>query len=330
MIYLKLSIPTDKLIGEKLAVPIYNANGMLLVNSGQILSEKLINHISSIGINTVYIHDGNDDITLSEILPSNIRLKFIKLLKNEFIMCKKINYLNETVISKIVEDLLREINLSENAFLYNNIGSNDDLELLSNHSINTTLVSIMIGVKRNYATKKLFNLGIAALLHDIGKLYSLKEDHVELGYRLLKKNLFFTSTMTIAVLQHHENINGTGYPSKISSEKIFEFSKIISLSNEYINHLFSKETILPNEIIEKLSAETLTKFDANIFKDFSRSIYCYPNGLTVKLNNQLTGLVIMQNRDMPLRPVIMVKINDQREYIDLTKNLTLFINKIKI
>ena len=328
---MKLTIVSDNVIGSQLAVPIYNGDGILAINSGMNITDKVVNYIKRLGINTIYIHDGFDEITLQDVIDSGIRLSLLKTLKAEFNSIKTKKWINESVISRVVENIISNVNLSENAFLYNNIGYTDDEIALVNHSIDVAILSIIVGANNGYDQKKLFSLGVGALLHDIGKLFTSEEDHTLVGYKLAKSNVFFTPTMCVPILQHHENKDGSGFPEKIYEDKIYEFSKIVSICNEYIVQSNSHKGLLPHEIMEHITTEATKRFDFEIFKKFNDSIHCYPNGLTIELNNGLKGIVIMQNKNFPLRPIIMVNKNDnERAYINLMDILTLFISKVII
>jgi HD-GYP domain-containing protein (c-di-GMP phosphodiesterase class II) len=101
--------------------------------------------------------------------------------------------------------------------------------------------------------------GLAALLNDIGKLIcDNDENHVVVGYNLLKQNNMFKPTIFTSVYQHHEYEYGTG-PIKIGEDKIYEFAKIINMLDLYINIINNEKHILPHEAIEKISALSAKK-----------------------------------------------------------------------
>lgn len=325
---MKFMALNEKTIGKELAVPIYTQSGMIYLNKGSLINERNFQQIKKIGINTIYINDGVDEITLQEVYETPLKLKAINELKNIFEDSKKTNYIQEVPLIKIVEDMIKHINISENAYLYNNVGKQDELFELCNHSINVTLLAIIVGYNKKYTPDKLLKLGIGAILHDIGKLFTSEKKHVIEGYNLAKKNTYFSPTSYMCIRSHHETENGTGYPDKLTGDKIYEFTKIVSICNEYMNMLSSESVVLPHEAIETITAMGQQKFSNDIYKDFITSIYCYPNGLTVKLSNGSEAIVVNQNKDMPTRPVVAVKFNNELRCIDLVKMLTLFIDKV--
>lgn len=324
----KLMVLSDKAIGATLASSIYNSNGMLFMNRGILITDKTLFHLKKIGISTIYIEDGNSEVNLQEVLEPSIKIQIIKSLKAEFVSISKNKKINDDVFSNCVKLIIENINLSENALLYDNIGHEDELMKLVTHSLNVTILSVMVGIKRKYDMKKINSLGMGSLLHDVGKLISTGEDHAEQGYKLAKLNSMFTPTINVTILQHHENVNGTGFPQKINGEKIYEFAKIVAVCNSYINNL--SLGILPHEALEKITAQANIIYDAETIKDFSSTVYCYPSGLTVQLNNGMSGTIISQNQNFPLRPIVEVVVSEGKKYINLLKELTVFIDKVII
>ena len=92
---MKLVLANDKLVGETLANPIYTEYGMMFINKGNKISETVISRLKKMGITTIYIEDGNDEIDLQEVLPTPIKLKSLIALKEVFEEIKKKDYVNE-------------------------------------------------------------------------------------------------------------------------------------------------------------------------------------------------------------------------------------------
>ncbi|MBC2396985.1 HD-GYP domain-containing protein [Clostridium tetanomorphum] len=228
----------------------------------------------------------------------------------------------------MIDEIINNVNLSENAFMFNDIvKNNNDIELYI-HSIDVCILSVILGINRGYNKKYLKNLAMAALLHDIGKMFSQGDDHVKEGYKFIKGTNSFPPTVYMTIYQHHENEDGSGYPEGIDREKIYELSKVVHICDYYVNLINDINKNLINETMEKITAQASSKFSEDVYKDFIKSIYCYPNGLPIKLNNGLDGTVVMQNKNYPLRPIIGVFVNNEPRLINLMDHLTLFIDKI--
>lgn len=326
---MKLVIVNEKLVDEVLANPIYTENGILFANKGNTISSAVIKRLKNMGITTIYIEDGNDEITLQEVLPTPVKLQILKSLKQVFKEAQEKEYINYEKIITIVRDIIQNINLSENASLISNLVHDNEVSKLALHSLDVTILALMVGIRKKLDNAKLIKLGNAALLHDIGKLLTDSSKHTEIGYKLVKRNPEFAVTTYMAIYYLYEREDGSG-PLGVKGEKLNEFVKIISICNEYIENISVDKGMLPHEAVEKITAQAVTKFNKDIFKDFVESIYCYPNGLHVKLNNGLSGIVVMQNKGATTRPIVAVHENDSYRFCNLmeSSNLTLFIEEV--
>lgn len=326
---MRLVFANANLVGKTLAYPIYAENGALFLNKGNTISETLLYRLKKMGVTTIYIEDDVDEISLQEVLPAIIKLRVVKLLKEVFEEVKKSRYIDEGKVFTAVDEILKNMNLSENAAVISNLAPNDDFSKLAIHCMDVTILTLMVCIRKKFDEKKLVKIGSAALLHDIGKLFIEGEKHVVIGQELIKKNPAFTSTTYMAVYYLYEREDGSGLFGA-RGEKIHEFSKIISICNEYTENVYGEKALLPHIAMEKISAEALSKFDQQVFKDFVQSVYCYPNGLRVKLSNGLEGTVVMQNKGFSTRPILGVKTNEGYRFCNLveTENLTLFIEEV--
>lgn len=326
---MKLKLVNDNLINQKIASPIYNYNGSIIMNTGSVLTQRLISKIKEMGINTLYVQDENSELAMQEIISPITKIEMIRILKEEFDSIQRTKKVNDRIILYLVQKLMEEISESENSIMINNIANMGEKMDLVVHSINVAILSILVARGRKYNERKLQNLCIGALLHDVGKLFTeIKEKHPMEGYLIVRENDIFSPISTVAILQHHENVDGTGFPEKVKDDKISESAKIISICNEYERKVSLDENSFSYQIVEEIVAKTLTQFDSNILSTFVNSIYCYPNGLDVTLNNSSTGTVISQNKNFPTRPII--KIENSKQNIDLLKELSLFVEKVNL
>jgi HD-GYP domain-containing protein (c-di-GMP phosphodiesterase class II) len=325
---MRLVLLNEKILGKELAMPIYFANGIIYANEGSILSEGAIRNLKNVGIDTVYIKDENNDMNLKEVLNAPIRLEVMHELKDTFDDIKKSKTVDEYKIGNIIDKIVDNFEVSENSFMLNNIGhKNEDLKLV-NHSINVALLSLLIGVNKKYNRDKLEKLATGAILHDVGKLFDNGPNHCKIGYNIVKNTSHIPVTSYMCIFHHHESEDGTGYPEKLKGDKIHEFTKIVSICNEYNNLLQPGRFRLPSLAIEYIASQAGKKFDREIYNDFIKSIYCYPNGLFVRLNNGVKGVIVKQNKNFPSRPVVGVIVDGKPVIYDLLKNLTLFVEEV--
>jgi HD-GYP domain-containing protein (c-di-GMP phosphodiesterase class II) len=202
-------------------------------------------------------------------------------------------------------------------------GPNDNY--LASHSVKSTIIAIIIGFYIKLPNHRLIELGVAALLHEIGmiklpqKLYLSNRPlypnefktirtHPVLGYSMLK-SYDFPLTVTLAALEHHERENGSGYPRQLTGDKISLYAKVIAVACSYEAlsaqrpHKEAKDgytgmlELLKNE--GKMYADTIVR--ALVF-----SISIYPIGLYVLLSNERKGQVVDVNPENPKFPIVQI------------------------
>lgn len=327
---MKLALLNEKISGHFLEMPVYSPEGTIILNKGYTLSSSIISKLKGMGISTVYINDKNyEDVVIQEALDSTFKLKTLKALRQIFEQAKSKKKINPDEIKDIVKNIIDNMDISENSIIsFDHVG--DRKNDLFHHSLNVTMLSIILGISCDYNYSQLVDLGIGALIHDIGKLFSDGPSHTEEGYKFLREYRDFSISSYVCAYSHHENIDGTGYPRKVKGPQIYDYAKIVSICNEYDNLIHSDGNLMPHEVLERISAGVGTKFEESLYKLFIKMIYCYPNGLPVRLNNGETGVVIMQNKSFPQRPLVKVANNESSKYFNLMKELNLFIEDVVV
>ena len=181
------------------------------------------------------------------------------------------------------------------------------------HSVNVALLSLVLGVQLQLNQNELYNLCIGALLHDIGKTlipkqlilkpgpltdeeYKTVKEHTTKGYDFLKGCLEIPAPARIVALQHHEKINGYGYPDNIKNKSINRFARIVSIADVYdaltSDRPYSK-AMCPNDAVEYIFSHGDTQFDYEMVKVFSKAVVPYPPGTLVKLStSDVVGLLL--------------------------------------
>ena len=210
------------------------------------------------------------------------------------------------------------------------------------HSLSVTVISIAIGTELELNKEQLCNLGVCAMLHDIGKIeipieiiskpakltkneYDIVKTHTSLGGSYIVKNKEISNDIYLGVVSHHEKFDGTGYPNGLKKKEIPLFGRIITVSDVYdaltANRPY-RTPIKPFEAIEYIMGGAGTSFDYDIVKAFLKRIEPYPIGACVRLSDGRRGKIIRKNYNFPLRPVIKI-IEGKEEILDLQNNFNL-------
>ena len=208
-------------------------------------------------------------------------------------------------------------------------GSNKDY--LITHSVKSALLALTIGESLRMPNHKLIELGISALLHEIGMLKlpvnlykferSLNEaekkaltTHTILGYRLLK-DFSLSMDILLGVLHHHEKCDGTGYPQNLDAGKISDYGKIISVVCAYdaqISKRPHRDPLDGYQTIMNMLKEIGKVYDETILRTLIYSISIFPLGSHVVLENGSVGVVVHTNKENPKYPIVKLLIDKEQ------------------
>jgi HD-GYP domain-containing protein (c-di-GMP phosphodiesterase class II) len=203
--------------------------------------------------------------------------------------------------------------------------SKPEQNYLATHTVKSTIISIVIGYYIKLPNHRLIELGVAALLHEIGmiklppqiyfnkRILSAHErkailTHPILSYNMLK-SFDFPLTVSVAALEHHERENGEGYPRKLTGDKISLYAKIIAVACSYealTNRRPHKETKDGYEGMLDLLKNPGKQYDETIIRALVYSLSIYPIGLYVLLSNGKKAQVIDVHPEYPRFPIVQI------------------------
>ncbi len=193
------------------------------------------------------------------------------------------------------------------------------------HSLNVTILSMMMARDIKLPQAVVGALGMGALFHDIGHkqipskillkmapltpaerhFYELHPQYgVEIGLRLQ-----FSSSTQAIIREHHELFDGSGYPARLKGEAIGVLSRIVAIANHYdelCNPLNINDALTPHEALSLMFARLRSKFDPKLLQVFIRCLGVYPPGTIVQLSNGVIGMVTTINTARPMKPMIMI------------------------
>ncbi|WP_432649141.1 HD-GYP domain-containing protein [Huintestinicola sp.] len=213
------------------------------------------------------------------------------------------------------------------------------------HSLSVAIMAIAIGLEMGYDRRKLDELGVAGLLHDIGKVsvpieiinkkgrltdeeYSVVRLHPIYAAEHLRARKLVSEDCCLGIIGHHERWDGSGYPMKLKGEEIHEYARILAVADVYDALTSNRPYRIPappNEAIEFIMGGMYSHFDENVVKAFLRKVAPFPTGSKVKLSNGETATVIKNNNDQPLRPLVVTEAGIEYDLGDHKKNTNIVI-----
>lgn len=193
------------------------------------------------------------------------------------------------------------------------------------HALNVTLLAMMLAKELKAPPEAIRVMGVGALFHDIGKLElpdslvrkqealskperGLYQQHCTYGVDIARK-LGLSSEAATIIAQHHEHMDGTGYPKGLQGQAISMLARMVALVNAYDNLCNPNNlahALTPHEALSVLYAQQRSRFDATALSTFVRCMGVYPPGTLVVLSNDSMGIVTSVNSSRPLKPTVLV------------------------
>ncbi|MCD7826066.1 MAG: HD-GYP domain-containing protein [Clostridiaceae bacterium] len=321
----------------------------VLIARGTSLNAYLIEGLQKLGIGGVYIREGEEEpepepekepqekpvsaLARNNIAkyrtpdPSKVQLtESVKKRVSEGIQYLYNNSDSESfadTTNSITNDLMKAIQDNDAIAVDINALKTSD-EYTFKHSVDVATMSMIIAKKQGLKKNEIYNIGIAGLLHDMGKAkipseilnkparlsdeeFSIMKQHSVLGYNILKEKNDFTTAISLAVLQHHEKMNGAGYPLGVKSDKISPYAKILSVADVYdalVTERPYKKSFSQRTAVEMIMSMT-DELDINAMRSFLNSVILYPVDSVVQLSNGEEARVVKNNESSVLRPTVV-------------------------
>ena len=306
------------------------AGKCLILKAGTSHIPKYTKSLKNMGIHYLYVEDElSKDIIIPDAISEENRVRCKEILMNTLGDLQKGQSLKLNKLADNVENIINDImNNSDLQLSLSDLSAMD--EYTFSHSVSTTVYALLIGYGLKYTRKTMSALAMGTLLHDIGKIVLdpaivYKEDaltdeefecvkkHVECGYELLKDASNIPTTAKEITLNHHEKLDGSGYPRGLKGDELNEFARISAIADVY-DALTSDRCYRKKwptyKAVDFLIENSGTKFDPDLVRIFIQRIAVYPNGSMVRLSDGKIALVKDQNRFTPLRPVVRVIIDE--------------------
>ncbi len=200
----------------------------------------------------------------------------------------------------------------------------DDISVL--HAMNVAVLSMLVGRQFDLSHEQTKMLGIAGLLHDIGEQMlpphlhngggsmtaenrKAFQQHVDFGLSKLAQFPGLPDTVTNIIRQHHERIDGSGYPAQLKGNQLSLLSRILMAVDEYeslINAPDIRQNLSPTEALSKLYLTGKSTFSEEVVVALIQTLSVYPPGTVVELTDKSIGLVISINLHARMHPLVIM------------------------
>lgn len=316
-----------------------------LIAKYTILDQYMIDSMKKLGITGIYVSEGEeeekqeDDFdSLPPVVKNNVskyrendpaKVQLTDTVKKR--VSSAMQYLYNNTESEIFMDTTHTITGELLKAIDNNSALAVDISVLKTsdeytfkHSVDVATVAMIVAKKQGLSKDDIHSIGIAGLLHDIGKSkipleilnkpgkldddeFAVMKRHPEFGYEILKEKEGISTAISLAVLQHHEKMNGRGYPFGYAGDKIIPYARILSVADVYdalVTERPYKKPFTQRNAIELIMSMT-DELDINAMHSFLDSVILYPVDSKVKLSTGEEARVVKNNPESVLRPTVV-------------------------
>ncbi len=355
--------------GMKVESTVYGSRGEILIFKGGNLTNAFIKKLKEHAISFVYIDDGLCSaapprssaninlfkINVQDVVAKETRVAAIQQIKNILLETKEAGRLviEPQIVYSTVNQFTSEL-LSSKSLMVNltDLRTQDDYTFA--HSVNVCVLSLMTGLTLGFNNEELADLGIGALLHDLGKVkipdeilnkpgklsseeFSTIQMHTTYGYNLILNSKNLDKTHALIAYQHHESFDGSGYPLGIKGEKFIDQAQIISIADKFdaltADRVY-RRAFPPHEAYEMCAASGDYLFREHIVNAFLCNIAAYPSGSLVEINNGHIAVVIDTPRGYSTFPRVKLLFDQNHrqlaepQEVSLAEAGNLFVTKV--
>ncbi|WP_410510952.1 HD-GYP domain-containing protein [Paenibacillus sp. BR2-3] len=327
-------------IGKQLGTDLFNDKGLFVLPAMTLLNAD---HIRLLERHRIFL-DAKDIIQLDSAAFFQIAVDDCTAAMEK--VFEQVRFNRRVPVNQLRAEVLPFINevTEKNDFygMLSALQSKDDYTY--RHNIAVGILSTLLGKWLKLEPEELSMLTIAATLHDIGKImipaeiltktgpltdkeFQYMKKHTTIGYELIRDTVGTSHMQALVALQHHERMDGSGYPFGVMGHRITDFSKIVAVADVFhamiSDRLYRKASPL-YEVLKQMSDSVFGKLDPYICRVFMDKLMQSMIGNEVELTDGRVGRIILILPHDPIRPLV----NIEEDFIDLSKERKLGIVRV--
>lgn len=301
-----IDLPLKKLQpGMVTAQSIYNSSGASYLTRGTELTRQYIDKLCALGINDLHVLSYSSEIKLlppEDVLSEKTRVMAIQRVYDVFAQVEETGTFEFEPLAKAAAAMVSDIaTRSSNLVQLTDIRVHDEYTFA--HSVNVAMLSGMLGRLAHLPEGQIQELTLGGLLHDLGKIivppeilnkrgrltkneFDIIKHHPEAGFAKIRSmSLPDAHMLGIMAMQHHEHMDGTGYPGRRKDREIHAYGRICAIADVYDALTSSrpyKKAYSPAVAYHIMSNCSEGHFDRSLLKLFFSNVAIYPVGTVVK------------------------------------------------
>ncbi len=316
----------DQARGRTLGQEVRNGAGQPLLRAGVTLSPRYLRSLASQGFSAVYVEDPlAHGIPVEDALRWETRAQAFAAVRDVFEQAAAAGEIQRVEGARAaVDTILRDVAACASGVLGLS-ALRAATEYTFTHSVHVCALSLLMGMASGYDGIALRQLGVGALLLDVGKVACLEETekpgalsdaewevmrrHPVDGYEMLRRHPDVHLFSAHVAFQHHERADGSGYPRRIYAERILPFAAIAAVADVYdamTSDRPYRPALPPHAALAWLNERAGKQFDRDVVRRLTRRVAAYPAGTIVRLSSGEVGAVQAQGKSPPQPTVLVV------------------------
>ena len=308
-----LHLPLEKIRpGMITAQNIYNDRGVNYLMSGVPMTEAYLERLDELGIGslTVFSTETKNDLVVNVELPRDVldkktRTEALKNLRGIFDDIERKKTINISLLQKPAHNILEDIIAHQRDLVQLSDVRQHDTYTFA-HSVNVAVLSGLLGIILGYSTANLITLILGGLLHDIGKVvvpreilnkpgrltkdeFDIIRMHPTAGRKQidLMKDEPRAHLLGLIAEQHHEHMDGRGYPFGLREDKIAQLAKVVAIADVYdalTSQRSYKDPYPPHIAYNIMKNLSVGQFDRKMLELFFKNVAIYPVTTVIETN----------------------------------------------
>ena len=339
---MQITTLNEQCVGKTLGHTIYDSQGRVLLRRGVVLSPSYVKNLRKKGYTQVYVQNElAPELDIPQAINEDTRAQATRVTKDFITNALRKNSPDIAPIHSTVDSILDSLkNQPDNILNLTSIKTIDDYTF--EHCVNVCTLSLILMRRLTDNKRILTKLGKGALLHDIGKLsvpleillkptslnneeYEEVKQHTIAGYNVLNQCLSTPIPPQIA-LQHHERIDGKGYPLQLNGDEIHSLARIVSVADVFDAVTSSRpyqQKMKTHKAMEMLLSVSGTQIDKKIVNLLIKHVAHYPVGSILRLDSDVIGVVERQDEASATRPHIRLVVDPDGAIISQPEQIAL-------
>ena len=334
-------VSSQQILGESLC----DSNGRILLKEGIPLNPDVVKSIEKLGYHSLYIKEVegvNQPSMRPPFLSDDLKLKVLKVIRDNFYQFKMIYHMKSLgkegpSLLKLIEEreeLLEKMHMVTDVVLLvlkqlpshtiERVEIKSDKNYQYQHALNTAIIATILGIKLNLNYLELKSLFLGAIMKEMGNVaipeeilykkgkltaveFDILKSHTEIAYQEIRNCDVINDNIKRICLEHHEKLDGSGYPKGLMGDQISFLTKIVAVADSY-DALTSdrgfRPAYPPHRALKMLYAQVTKAYDRDVLRKLKKLVIPYPIGTYINLNHGY-GKVVQYTLDCE-RPIVEV------------------------